>query len=406
MVSLNENLVKLPGNYLFSEIGRRVNEYQTAHPGKKLISLGIGDVTRPLPPAVTEAMAAAARELGEEASFHGYGPDQGYPFLRQAIAQAHYGDRGVEVSSEEIFVSDGAKTDCGAIVELFDRENLVAICDPAYSVYVDTNVMAGRAGAYDKKTGCWSGLLSLPCRAETGFLPQIPTRKADLIYLCSPCNPTGVAFDRETLTKWVDYANENGAIILFDGAYEAFITSPDVPRSIYEIPGARTCAIELRSFSKTAGFTGVRCSYTVIPKELERDGVSLMALWRRRQATKHNGVSYITQRGAQAACSSLGQRQLGENIAYYQRNAAMLQEGLTKLGLAAYGGVDAPYLWVETPKKVPSWDFFTLLLEQAGLVVTPGAGFGPNGEGYIRLTAFGSRENTLEALDRLKGVLS
>lgn len=406
MVKLNSDLVNLSGNYLFSEIGHRVQAYKAAHPEKRVISLGIGDVTRPLPPVVTEAMAKAAREMGEPGGFHGYGPDQGYSFLRQAIAQAHYRDRGVEVSPEEIFISDGAKTDCGAIGELFGRENRVAICNPAYSVYVDTSVMAGRAGGYDEKTGRWTDLIPLDCHAETGFLPQIPSQKADLIYLCSPCNPTGVAFDRENLAKWVDYANENGSIILFDGAYEAFITSPEVPRSIYEIPGAGTCAIELRSFSKTAGFTGVRCGYTVIPQALKRGGVSLIDLWRRRQATKSNGVSYITQRGAEAACTPLGQAQLKTNIAYYQRNATALKAGLTDLGLRAYGGVDAPYLWVETPHRTPSWDFFTRLLEGPGLVVTPGAGFGPGGEGYIRLTAFGSHEDTLEALERLKEVLS
>ncbi len=405
MVKLNSNLVKLPGNYLFSEVGHRVEKYKSAHPEKRIISLGIGDVTRPLPPSVAEAMAQAAREMGTADGFHGYSPDQGYLFLRQAITQT-YKERGVEVHPEEVFISDGAKTDCGALGELFGRENLVAICDPAYSVYIDTSVMAGRAGEYDEKKGIWSTLVYLPCRSETDFLPQIPTQKADLIYLCSPCNPTGVAFDRENLTKWVDYARKNGSIILFDGAYEAFITSPDVPHSIYEIPGARDCAIELRSFSKTAGFTGVRCGYTIIPKELKREGLSLIDLWRRRQATKSNGVSYITQRGAQAVCSQQGQEELAKNIVYYQRNADVLWDGLTTLGLKAHGGVDAPYLWVETPNKVPSWDFFTLLLEQVGLVITPGAGFGSSGEGYIRLTAFGSHENTLEALDRLKEVLS
>lgn len=404
MVKLDRGIQRLPGDYLFSEVERRVKEFQMTHPDRRVISLGIGDVTLPLPPAVTEAMAGAVREMGTADGFRGYSPCQGYSFLREAISR-DYAAAGVKVVPDEIYISDGAKSDCGGLSDLFARDNVVAVCDPSYSVYVDVNAMAGRGGEYDKENGRWSGLVYLPCTPENSFSPAPPEENVDLIYLCSPCNPTGTVLDRGTLQRWVDYANRVGAIILFDGAYETFITSPDIPRSIFEIPGARTCAIELRSFSKTAGFTGVRCAYTVIPDELERGGVKVNALWRRRQSTKFNGVSYITQRGAEAACSPEGRRQAQESIAYYMENARLLRRGAEELGLTVYGGRDAPYLWVETPDGVPSWAFFTRLLEEAGLVTTPGAGFGPSGEGHIRLTAFGSREDTLEALGRLKTVI-
>jgi len=405
MVKLDRGLCRLPGSYLFSEVGRRAREVQAAHPERRVISLGIGDVTRPLPPAVTQAMAQAALELGTEEGFRGYSPDGGYPFLREAISRWDYGARGIRISPQEIYISDGAKTDCGALGDLFDRENTVVVCDPSYSVYVDCSAMDGRAGEYDQKSGRWSKLVYLPCTEENGFFPALPEEPVDLIYLCSPCNPTGAALSREGLQAWVDYANAVGAVILFDSAYEAFVTTPDTPRSIYELPGARTCAIELRSFSKSAGFTGVRCGYTVIPEELKRGGAPLAALWRRRQSTKFNGVSYITQRGAEAACGPLGRAQAQENIAYYAANARLLRVGLEELGLTVYGGVDAPYLWVKTPEGVPSWEVFGRLLEEAAVVTTPGAGFGPSGEGYLRFTAFGSHEDSREALERLRRVL-
>lgn len=396
---------KLTGNYLFSEISRQVAQFQAAYPEKRLIRLGIGDVTRPLPAAVVEAMTAAAAEQGTPAGFHGYGPEQGYPFLREAIALHDYQDRGIHVDPDEIFVSDGAKSDCGGIGDLFAAGNTVALCDPVYSVYLDTNVMAGRAGEFDPATGRWSGFLYLPCTAENGFVPAPPAEQADLIYLCFPANPTGASAGRAQLQAWVDYANDYNSVILFDGAYEAFVTTPGVPRSIFELPGARTCAIEFRSFSKTAGFTGTRCAYTVIPRELEREGVSLHRLWARRQATKTNGVCYVVQRGAQAVYTPAGRAQVAENLAYYRRNALTLRAGLTQTGLTVYGGVDSPYLWVKTPKDQTSQSFFRLLLEEAGVVTTPGSGFGPHGEGYIRLTSFGKAGETQEAAERIAALL-
>ena len=405
MVQINRNFSKLPGSYLFSEIGRRVAAYSRENPDAPLIRLGIGDVTRPLVPAVTQAMARAVAEMGTPGGFHGYGPEQGYDFLRQAIAEHDYRARGVAVNPEEIFVSDGAKSDCGNIGDIFGPDNVVAVCDPVYPVYVDSNAMAGRAGDYDPATGRWSRLVYLPCVRENGFVPAIPEGRADMVYLCFPNNPTGAMATRAQLKAWVDWANANGSVILYDSAYEAFISEPDLPHSIFEIEGARTCAIEFRSFSKTAGFTGTRCAYTVVPRELEREGISLNALWNRRQTTKFNGVPYVVQRGAQAVYTPEGQAQVRETISYYQRNARVIREGLSRAGLEVYGGVNAPYIWVKTPHDMGSWDFFDLLLRRAHVVTTPGAGFGPSGEGYIRVTAFGEAQQAVQAVERIQSVL-
>ena len=405
MTQINANFLKLPGSYLFSEIARRVAMYSAEHPEKKLIKLGIGDVTRPLPAAVIEAMHKAVDEMGKSESFRGYGPEQGYDFLRNAIVENDYAPLGGSIDADEIFVSDGAKSDCGNIVDIFGLDNLVAVCDPVYPVYVDTNAMAGRAGEYNEQTGMWSNLHYMPCTAENGFSPEIPKCKVDLIYLCFPNNPTGAVATRSQLKAWVDYANANGSVILYDSAYEAFITEPDVPRSIFEIEGAKTCAIEFRSFSKTAGFTGTRCAYTVVPKALQRGGASMNAMWNRRQCTKFNGVPYITQRGAEAIYSVEGKKQVKENIAYYQRNARVIFDGLKSAGLTVSGGVNSPYIWCKTPDNMGSWEFFDNLLQQANVVTTPGAGFGPSGEGYIRLTAFGGAEATEEAVARIKAIL-
>ena len=405
MAQINSNFLKLPGSYLFSEIARRVAAYSEQNPDKKLIRLGIGDVTRPLPAAVTAAMHRAVDEMATAEGFHGYGPEQGYAFLREAIAKYDYLARGVSVEPGEIFVSDGAKSDCGNMVDIFGVDNVVAVCDPVYSVYLDTNVMAGRAGEYDPATGRFSGIVYMPCTAENHFTPAIPDRKADLIYLCFPSNPTGAVATREQLKAWVDYANSHDAVILFDSAYEAFITTPNVPHSIFEIEGARTCAIEFRSFSKTAGFTGTRCAYTVIPKELERGGAKLNALWNRRQTTKFNGVPYVVQRGAEAVYTPEGRSQVEANLAYYRKNAQIIREGLVAAGLTVSGGTDSPYIWAQTPGGAPSWDFFDKLLREANVVTTPGAGFGPSGEGYIRLTAFGDADATLEAVARIRNIL-
>lgn len=405
MVQINPNFSKLPGSYLFSEIGRRVAAYSRENPDAPLIRLGIGDVTRPLVPAVTQAMARAVAEMGTSGGFHGYGPEQGYDFLRQAIAEHDYRARGVAVDPEEIFVSDGAKSDCGNIGDIFGPDNVVAVCDPVYPVYVDSNAMAGRAGDYDPATGRWSRLVYLPCVRENGFVPAIPEGRADMVYLCFPNNPTGAMATRAQLKAWVDWANANGSVILYDSAYEAFISESDLPHSIFEIEGARTCAIEFRSFSKTAGFTGTRCAYTVVPKELEREGVSLHGLWNRRQTTKFNGVPYVVQRGAQAVYTPEGQEQVHATIAYYQRNARVIREGLSRAGLEVYGGVNAPYIWVKTPHDMGSWDFFDLLLRRAHVVTTPGAGFGPSGEGYIRVTAFGEAQQAVQAVERIQSVL-
>ena len=405
MTKVNQNFLKLPGSYLFSEIARRLAAYTAEHPEAKMIRLGIGDVTRPLAPAVIEAMHKAVDEMGTFEGFHGYGPEQGYDFLREAIAKTDYAARGVDIKPNEIFVSDGAKSDCGNIGDIFGADNVVAVCDPVYPVYVDTNAMAGRAGDFQEELGKWSKLVYMPCVEENGFTPQIPQEKVDMIYLCFPNNPTGTVATKEQLKAWVDYANENKAVILYDSAYEAFITQDDVPHTIYEIEGARTCAIEFRSFSKTAGFTGNRCAYTVVPMELERDGAKLTALWNRRQCTKFNGVPYVIQRGAAAVYTEEGQRQIKETIAYYQENARVIREGLTEAGLTCFGGVNAPYIWLKTPDGMGSWEFFDKLLKEANVVTTPGAGFGPSGEGYIRLTAFGDADATKEAVARIRTML-
>ena len=405
MTKVNQNFLKLPGSYLFSEVARRISVYSAAHPQARIIKLSIGDVTRPLAPAVIQAMHRAVDEMGTFEGFHGYGPEQGYAFLREAIAQHDYAARGVDIKPEEIFVSDGAKSDCGNIGDIFGTDNVVAVCDPVYPVYVDTNAMAGRAGEYQEELGRWSRLVYMPCVAENGFTPEPPQEKVDLIYLCFPNNPTGAVATREQLKRWVDYANDCGAVILFDAAYEAFITEPEIPHSIFEIEGARTCAIEFRSFSKTAGFTGTRCAATAIPGELVRGGASLRELWNRRQCTKFNGTPYIVQRGAEAVYTAEGRRQVEENIAYYLSNARTIREGLAAAGLKVSGGVNSPYVWVGTPDGMPSWDFFDLLLQRANVVTTPGAGFGPSGEGYIRLTGFGGAEDTAQAVERIKRIL-
>ncbi len=405
MAKINENFEKLPGSYLFAEIARRTEAYQQAHPEAKLIKLGIGDVTQPLVPAVVAAMHEAVDEQASAAGFKGYGPYEGYDFLREAIAEHDFAARGVDITPDEIFVSDGAKSDCGNIGDIFARENRVAVCDPVYPVYVDSNAIEGRAGEYDVDAEAWTDITYMPTTAENGFCPALPGAAADLIYLCSPNNPTGTALTAEQLKRWVDYANDNDAIILFDAAYERFITEEGLPHTIYEIPGAKTCAIEFRSFSKTAGFTGMRCGYTVIPHELVRQGQSLNALWMRRQSTKFNGASYIIQKGAAAIYTPEGAAQVRAVIDFYLRNARIIKEGLEAAGLTVYGAVNSPYVWCRTPEGMGSWDFFNKLLEEANVITTPGAGFGPAGEGYIRLTAFGEAEATREAVERIKAIL-
>ena len=403
MVKVNENYLKLPGSYLFSTIARKVNEYSAANPDKKIIRLGIGDVTRPLPKAVIEAMHKAVDEMADGATFRGYGPEQGYDFLRNAIAENDFKARGIDIAPEEIFVSDGAKSDCGNIGDIFGVDNVVAVCDPVYPVYVDTNAMAGRAGDYDETTGMWTNLVYMPCLEENGFMPQLPERRPDIIYLCFPNNPSGAAAGYDELKKWVDYARENQSIILFDAAYEAYITE-DIPHSIFEIPGAKECAIEFRSFSKNAGFTGTRCAFTVIPKELKVGDVSVASLWNRRHTTKFNGVPYIIQRGAEAVYSDEGKAQVRELVDFYMNNAKVILEGLKEAGFSVSGGVNSPYVWLKVPEGMTSWEFFDELLSKANVVGTPGSGFGPSGEGYFRLTGFGTAENTVEAIERIKKV--
>lgn len=406
MAKINSNYTRLPGSYLFSEIARRTAAYSAANPGAKLIRMGIGDVTLPLVPAVIAAMHEAVEEMAHKESFKGYGPEQGYAFLREAIVKRDFADRGVDIAPDEIFVSDGAKSDCGNIGDILSVDNVVAVCDPVYPVYVDTNAMAGRAGDYDAEKQGWTNIHYMPTTAENGFSPALPEGKVDVIYLCSPNNPTGTVLNCDQLKAWVDYANANDAIILFDAAYERFITEDNVPHSIFEVEGAKTCAIEFRSFSKTAGFTGARCGYTVVPKALVREGVSLNGMWNRRQTTKFNGASYIIQKGAAAIYTPEGEAEIMENLAYYQANAKVIMAGLTGCGLAVYGGVNSPYVWCRTPEGMGSWDFFTLLLEQANVITTPGAGFGPSGEGYVRFTAFGDADATREAMERIKALMS
>lgn len=404
MIKINDNYLKLPGSYLFSTIGKKVNAYVAANPDKKVIRLGIGDVTRPLSPAVIDAMHKAVDEMADEKTFRGYAPDLGYEFLRNAIADNDFKARGCQIEADEIFVSDGAKCDSGNIQEIFATDNKIAVCDPVYPVYVDTNVMAGRAGVYDEKTGNWSDVIYMPCTEKNGFVPQLPKTVPDLIYLCFPNNPTGSTITKTQLQEWVDYANKNGSVIIYDAAYEAYISEEDVPHSIYECEGARTCAIELHSFSKNAGFTGVRLGYTVIPKELKAGEVSLHALWARRHGTKYNGAPYIIQRAGEAVYSEAGRRETKALVAYYMKNAAYILEGLKSVGYQVSGGVNAPYIWLKAPKGMSSWEFFDYLLERANVVGTPGSGFGPSGETYFRLTAFGSYENTVEAVDRIKNL--
>ena len=404
MVTVNHNYLKLPGSYLFSTIGKKVRAYKEENPDKEVISLGIGDVTQPLVPAIIDALHGAVEEMAHADTFHGYAPDLGYEFLRRAIAKNDYQDRGCDVAADEIFVSDGAKSDSGNIQEIFGTDNKVAVCDPVYPVYVDTNVMAGRTGEYNTVRENFDGVIYMPCRKENGFLPELPSEVPDLIYLCFPNNPTGSAITKDELQKWVDYANKNGCVIIYDAAYEAYISEENVPHSIYECEGARTCAIELRSFSKNAGFTGVRLGFTVIPKELVRDGVSLHSLWARRHGTKFNGAPYIVQKAGEAVYSEAGKAQLKDQVGYYMRNAKLIHDELTKAGFSVSGGVNAPYIWLETPDKMTSWEFFDYLLKNANVVGTPGSGFGSHGEGYFRLTAFGTYENTLKAIDRIKSL--
>lgn len=402
MYKINENYQKLPGSYLFSTIAKKVAAFTEANPDREIIRLGIGDVTQPLAPAIIEAMHKAVDEMGNAATFRGYAPDLGYDFLRNAIAEHDYKARGCDISADEIFVSDGAKSDSANIQEIFGAENRIAVCDPVYPVYVDSNVMAGRTGVYDREKEIWSNVIYMPCTMENGFVPEFPEETPDMIYLCLPNNPTGTTITRAQLQEWVDYANKAGAVIIYDGAYEAYISEEDVAHSIFECRGARTCAIELKSFSKNAGFTGVRLGYTVVPKELKCGNVSLHQMWARRHGTKFNGAPYIVQRAGEAVYSPEGKAQLKDQVAYYMKNAAAIKSGLQKAGYTVFGGVNAPYIWLKTPGNMTSWEFFDVLLEQAGVVGTPGSGFGPSGEGYFRLTAFGSYENTLAALERIQ----
>ena len=407
MIKINENFLELQDSYLFSTIAKKVAEFTTQNPNKKIIRLGIGDVTRPIVPSVVEAMKKAVDEMGVQETFRGYGPEQGYEFLREKIVEFDYKKRGVDISADEIFISDGAKCDCGNIGDILGIDNIVAITDPVYPVYLDTNVMAGRAGKFDSQKGAYEKIIYMPVTSENGFVPSFPETVPDMIYLCLPNNPTGTTLTKEQLKKWVDYAKENKSLILFDSAYEAFISEPDVPHTIYEIEGAKEVAIEFRSFSKTAGFTGIRCAYTVVPKNLKcytKDGkeILLHSLWNRRHGTKFNGVSYPVQRAAEAVYSEEGQKQIKENISYYMENAKIIKEGLIDAGYTVYGGVNAPYIWLKVPDGMGSWEFFDYLLENANVVGTPGVGFGPSGEGYFRLTAFGTKENTLEAIERIK----
>lgn len=403
MLTVNENYLKLPGSYLFAEIARRTAEYSAVHPEKSLIKLGIGDVTQPLSATVIAAMHKAVDEMADKSTFMGYGPYEGYAFLREAIVRHDYAPFGAPISADDIFVSDGAKSDCGNIGDIFGPDNIVAVCDPVYPVYVDTNAMAGRAGDWDGKR--WTDIVYLPCNEANGFMPELPVRTPDIIYLCFPNNPTGAVAKKSQLKIWVDYAIRNDAIILFDAAYREYITEPDIPRSIYEIEGAIECAIEFCSFSKTAGFTGTRCGYTTIPKSLKRGGESLNALWLRRQSTKYNGTPYVIQRAAEAVYSEQGMKETRAIIDYYMNNAGVIRAGLKNAGLTVYGGENSPYIWVKTKNGMPSWDFFDLLLQEANVVTTPGAGFGPEGEGFIRLTGFGDAELTRQAVERIAGIL-
>lgn len=405
MFKINENYLKLPGSYLFSTIGKKVREFQAANPDKEIIRLGIGDVTQPLAPAIIERLHSAVDEMGVQETFKGYAPDLGYEFLRSSISKHDYKSRGVDISIDEIFISDGAKCDSGNIQEIFALDNKIAVCDPVYPVYVDSNVMAGRTGQYDSETGLWSNVIYMPCKEENGFAPELPNDTPDIIYLCFPNNPTGATIKKEQLQMWVDYANRVGAVIIYDAAYEAYISEEDVPHTIYECDGAKNCAIELRSFSKNAGFTGTRLGFTIVPHALKSaDGTELNPLWARRHGTKYNGAPYIVQQAGDAVYSEEGKKQTAEQIAYYMKNAKYIYSGLKDAGYSVSGGVNAPYIWLKTPDNMTSWEFFDLLLEKANVVGTPGSGFGPSGEGYFRLTAFGTYENTVKAIERIKGM--
>ena len=401
MVKINSDYTLLRSSYLFSTIAKKVKEYEQANPDANIIRLGIGDVTRPLSPTIIDSLHKAVDEMAAAETFRGYAPDLGYEFLRSAIARNDYELRGCDIAADEIFVSDGAKSDSGNIQEIFSKDCKVAVCDPVYPVYVDTNVMAGRAGTYDETSGKWSNIIYMPCTKETGFLPEIPTETPDLIYLCFPNNPSGSTMTKTRLQEWVDYAVRNKAIIIYDAAYESYISEDDVPHSIYECEGARECAIELRSFSKNAGFTGVRLGFTVIPKTLMVDGVTLHSLWARRHGTKYNGDPYIVQRAGEAVYSEEGKKEIRGLVDYYMNNAAYILNGLKKAGYEVSGGVNAPYIWLKTPKGMTSWEYFDYLLNNASVVGTPGSGFGPSGEGYFRLTAFGDADKTKEAVDRI-----
>ena len=403
-MKINENFLKLQSSYLFSTIGQKVKDYKAAYPEADIIRLGIGDVTRALPQAVIQAMHKAVDEMADEKSFYGYPPEYGQNFLLEKINKYDFAARGVTLDIDEIFVSDGAKSDTGNIGDIFSTENIVAICDPVYPVYIDTNVMGGRAGEL-LGNGRWSNIVYLPCTAESNFLPELPKSHVDLIYLCFPNNPTGMGISKTELQKWVDYANEHGSIILYDAAYEAYITE-DLPHSIYELDDAKTCAIEFRSFSKTAGFTGVRCAYTMVPKELVVNGVSVNKLWARRQGTKFNGVSYVTQRAAEAVYSPEGREQVKATIDFYLNNAKIISNGLREAGFETWGGINSPYIWLKVPEGLGSWKFFYLLLNKVQVVGTPGSGFGPAGEGFFRLTAFNTLDRTLEAIARIKEFFS
>ncbi|MBP5414577.1 MAG: LL-diaminopimelate aminotransferase [Lachnospiraceae bacterium] len=401
MLKINEDYLKLRGSYLFSDIAKKVKAFSDTNPDKKVIRLGIGDVTLPLATAIIDSLHKAVDEMADKATFKGYAPDLGYDFLRNTIVKKVYEPLGCKIESDEIFVSDGAKSDSGNIQEIFARDNVIAVCDPVYPVYVDSNVMAGRTGSFDEIGGKWSDVLYMPCTKENRFCPEIPDREADVIYLCFPNNPTGEVITKDELQKWVDHANHTGAVIIFDAAYEAYISEDNIPHSIYECEGARECAIELRSFSKNAGFTGLRLGYSVIPKELVRGGTKLNALWARRHGTKYNGAPYIVQKAGEAVYSDIGQAQIKEQIAYYRKNATYIYDGLKNLGYEVYGAKNSPYIWLKTPDKMTSWEFFDMLLNKAAVVGTPGVGFGPHGEGYFRLTAFGDHEATKEAVARI-----
>ena len=404
-VKINENYLLLESNYIFAEINRRVDEFQKENPDAQIIKMGIGDVTRPLPKAVVEAFEKSVLEMGQAETFMGYGPEQGYSFLIEEIIKNDFEPLGIELSTDEVFISDAAKCDTANIQEIFGLDNVIAVTDPVYPVYVDSNVMAGRSGPM-QDSGRYEGIVYLPCTAENNFIPELPETPVDLIYLCLPNNPTGTALTREDLSKWVGYARENNSIILFDAAYEAYVTEDNIPRSIYEIDGAKEVAIEFRSFSKNAGFTGTRCAFAVVPKEikafdLDGNAHDINSLWNRRQTTKFNGVSYPVQRAAKAVYSPEGQKEIKESIAYYLNNASIVRKSMKDIGLNVYGGVNSPYIWVKTPENMDSWEFFDLLLKEANIVGTPGVGFGPSGEGYFRLTAFNTLENTIEAMNRI-----